>query len=594
MPQEVDTDRGRFPAQRRKRRTKAELAAARAGSTEARDEAFAGLAKLQQAKASEDSQGGSVGSAVLGFPAAAVPPSKPGTQSSPAPVPPAPPNSQIQGAALNAPSEAQPPSLPTAGHTDPTPVNMTMHQAMHDFHYPNPGAANQPVGPYRTHANPHPAQESKQPLSAYPPNPNLAHLSHTSQYDQTNSFYGPYPPLPSAGPAAQKTVWPESSRAAIAAAAQATLMADPQNAGKFIAAETIVAMLEKQLNYVQLCDIFERRYGFVLDRRHFAHSILQAVPSPKSSTTNGVNSTDAKAAQQQSAPTLNMSSANGSTRRESTGKGKQKQLSPADVKLAATPPSEQGPLTKAGMARKRTFADLVDLTVESDEEDRIKRLKLAQLANDNVTSAAGGSSSRDPSRVRNEDVPSHPLLMPPAPKESEKLDMSSLKNFTLSAAREALRTAEIAQQIDPSKARPVGKYKIKTLARDILIAAGKHETEAPLNFHLFGLKDIYKHVHQSTDLSTLRWDIMDPGRPEPGTSLEDLKNEGEGEGMDHSAGEKVDADVVAQLGRKKKKKLQQALDGAKAVDTETADDSTAVQNSEPGRSLIPNERRPDR
>ena len=646
VPQEIEADRGRFPAQRRKRRNKAEIAAARAGSTEssrvalARDEAVAGLTKLQQVKASESSQGENAAAIVPGPSTSAAAPSqisKPVTQSSPpAPVPPTPPNTQVPSTAPSIPPIATataPP--PPAGRTDPTVVDVAMQDALRAFHYPNPGAASQPVRPYRPyrpHAAEHPqniagAQVTTapvpQPLSAHTPNPNLAHLSYTTPQHQSNPVYAPYPPIPtSAAPATRNTVWPETSRAAIAAAARDALMADPQNAGKSISAEEIIGMLEKQPNYVDLCEIFERQYGFVLDRRRFAHLILQAVPpGPGKSAANGMNGNKVTQKQQQAAPTANMGSAiNGSSRRQSTAKGKKRETlsPPVEAKdLVATPPAEQGPVTKAEMARKRTFADLVDLTADSDEEDRIKRVKLAQLTNGKGPEA--GSSSRDPSRVRDEDVPHHPLLAPAAPKEPEKLDMSNLKNFTLSAAREALRTAEIAQPIDPSKAKPAGKYNIKTLARDILITAGKHETEAPLNFHLFGLKDIYKHVNQTTDLSSLRWDIMDPGGPEPGTGLEDVQN---GSDKLDRGGEKVDAEVVARLGGKGKakvKKIQianeshaqskslklfresiliklaagddgQARLGEKsrarveagAMDTETEDDSTAAQTFEPG------------
>ena len=658
-PVEVDSDRGRFPAQRRKCRIKAELVADRAGSTEssgvalARDEAVAGLTKLQQAKASEDSQGKNAAAAVPGPSTSAAVPSqtaRPGTQSSPpapAAVPPTPPNSQVQSTAPNLPTAAtKPPTAsptrPTAapnpsiaapsrpftgapppqmaGRTAPTPVDVAMQEAMRAFHYPNPVSASQSIDPYRSCMYPDPARVANtsitptpQPLSAHPPNPNLAHLSYSS-HNHPNPVYAPYSSIrTSGGPAEKNVVWPESCRVLVAAAARDALMADPQNAGKLISADVIDSILGKQPSYVELCDILERQLGFVLDRCQFARSILGAVP-PGKSAMHGVNST--KAMQQQAAPTPNVSLApNGPAQRESTSKSKQKQplSSPTEAKPSiATPPAEQGPKSKAEMARKRTFADLVDLTADSDEEDRIKRVKLVQLSNG---PEAGSGSSHNAPPMTIEDMP--PLLAPAAPKEPEKLDMSNLKSFTLSAAREALRTAEIAQPIDPKKARSVGRYNVKTLARDILITAGKHETEAPLNFHLFRLKDIYKHVNQTTDLSTLKWDIMDPGGPEPGTGLEVLQNGAEG--MGDGEGEKVDADMVARLGGKskatekekrsqqaqddvvavdseterlgdksmaKEKTVQQVRDDAVAVDTETEDKDTAAQTFELGKSLF--------
>ncbi|GKZ19914.1 hypothetical protein AbraIFM66951_001209 [Aspergillus brasiliensis] len=60
-------------------------------------------------------------------------------------------------------------------------------------------------------------------------------------------------------------------------------------------------------------------------------------------------------------------------------------------------------------------------------------------------------------------------------------------------------------------------YDPKTIARDVLIAAGRHPTEEALNHHLLRLRDIFVHVDTSSDLSTFRWDLVDPRGPrDPG------------------------------------------------------------------------------
>ncbi|RAK87599.1 hypothetical protein BO79DRAFT_28882 [Aspergillus costaricaensis CBS 115574] len=56
-------------------------------------------------------------------------------------------------------------------------------------------------------------------------------------------------------------------------------------------------------------------------------------------------------------------------------------------------------------------------------------------------------------------------------------------------------------------------YDPKTIARDVLIAAGRHPTEETLNHHLLRLRDVFVHVDTSSDLSTFRWDLVDAQEP---------------------------------------------------------------------------------
>ena len=79
----------------------------------------------------------------------------------------------------------------------------------------------------------------------------------------------------------------------------------------------------------------------------------------------------------------------------------------------------------------------------------------------------------------------------------------------------------IVLPFDTSVARRRSKYDPKTIARDILISTGRHPTELPLNRHLIPLKD-FPAVDNKSDLSTFRWDIVDPGGDEVGSLKEEL------------------------------------------------------------------------
>ncbi|KAL6236785.1 hypothetical protein BDW75DRAFT_102650 [Aspergillus navahoensis] len=72
---------------------------------------------------------------------------------------------------------------------------------------------------------------------------------------------------------------------------------------------------------------------------------------------------------------------------------------------------------------------------------------------------------------------------------------------------------DIVSRLNEADAAQKTAYDPQTIARDILIAAGRHPTEAQLNHHLIRLRDIFTAVEMNSDLATFRWDLVDPGQP---------------------------------------------------------------------------------
>ncbi|PYH99401.1 hypothetical protein BO71DRAFT_437496 [Aspergillus ellipticus CBS 707.79] len=80
--------------------------------------------------------------------------------------------------------------------------------------------------------------------------------------------------------------------------------------------------------------------------------------------------------------------------------------------------------------------------------------------------------------------------------------------------------ADIVQVLREEDAAEKMTYDPKSIARDVLIANGRHPTDEKLNHHLFRLRDIFTHVDYSSDLSTFRWDLVDPVDPrDPGPPI---------------------------------------------------------------------------
>ncbi|CAG8903270.1 unnamed protein product [Penicillium egyptiacum] len=74
---------------------------------------------------------------------------------------------------------------------------------------------------------------------------------------------------------------------------------------------------------------------------------------------------------------------------------------------------------------------------------------------------------------------------------------------------------DLVQQIRPSDALPKKSYDPTTVARDVLIAAGRHPTEKHLNHHLEALRRNFTKIDYCADLETFRWDLVDVKQPEP-------------------------------------------------------------------------------
>jgi hypothetical protein len=71
---------------------------------------------------------------------------------------------------------------------------------------------------------------------------------------------------------------------------------------------------------------------------------------------------------------------------------------------------------------------------------------------------------------------------------------------------------DLVKSISASLALEKASYDPATIARDVLITAGKHPTEKKLNHHLEALRQNFTRIDHHADLETFRWDLVDPER----------------------------------------------------------------------------------
>ncbi len=204
------------------------------------------------------------------------------------------------------------------------------------------------------------------------------------------------------------------------------------------------------------------------------------------------------------------------------------------------------PPSKKEMARKRSFGEIVDLTQDlSDGDNTSQKAQRARLTESGASIAKKPSESGEaitsdvdpqtsmktpnghskeigygtpPSTSPQGD--SRPDLSLAVATEEEALDLSKFKYP--SGQRDLLQSDTVIRPMNKrNDALRRDNYNAKTIARDILLASGKHPTMAPLNYHLEILKKRFRFVDNNSDLSTFRWDLVDPGGPaDAGTSGE--------------------------------------------------------------------------
>ena len=359
------------------------------------------------------------------------------------------------------------------------------------------------------------------------------------------------------------TIWPPGKIARLSASAAKWINTSPQGSEKAITQEEIRHILEQNPSYVELCQILEAR-GIALDRGSFARYLLGAVPdidsptqAPRSASAltpqHGAAVPQTTVATSGMAPTVRQSNIpdtkSNTTLPPPPPLHAPQGLEAPAVQLSPPPPPSnavtfrntdlshfayQGPehpqpallakpVSKAEAARKRNFNEIVDLTTGSDDDEPSQQ-----------------NHSVGTQRTESSLVPPHfPKFQAPDSSFQRHLFNHSnhyelpTPNGRTAAERPPLTTnerikgADVVGSIDKRRALRRSKYNVSTIARDVLLATGRHPDMRPLNAHLDPLRLNFHKVDYSSDLSTFRWELVDPGDPVPQYDSEDADISGD-------------------------------------------------------------------
>lgn len=170
-----------------------------------------------------------------------------------------------------------------------------------------------------------------------------------------------------------------------------------------------------------------------------------------------------------------------------------------------------------GNRRKRSYASIIDLTSEQfpTVTDGSRTSRVGMEMTDDVISRSGKLplSSHADTVCHGK---STNLIEQTANKRMRK-SLADEKGKDLShfeyakSQQDLLHSNIIITPMDVKKALRRSTYKVDSIAKDVLMAAAKHPTEAPLNHHIDVLRNKFVYVNSRSDLSTFRWELVDPG-----------------------------------------------------------------------------------
>ena len=408
-----------------------------------------------------------------------------------------------------------------------------------------------------------------------PPPPLTQQQASTKTKETPKPSAGKKAAAPATGPSlppAGTTFWPESRKRGLAVAARNALMYPAINHGKNISADEIHALLDRNPSYAQMCEYLEAK-GFVIERGPFARTLLAAVPQ-MGAENNAMTSTPSQSSPKPAPPisgnragpakpqavarppqppaaqtfapphfappfnrALHFSSFRVPSGQPQNGSpGAHAGFGP-NVKPGDGPSQPSKPMGKEEKAKKRSFAEIVDLSQLSDEDDYPRRRPKPRTEKPPSTmpngrpSVTGTSNDALNARWRTPGASTTQLQSPPGvqqPAPSKPMPRQTPRQMPHLNSREHLLYDLVVEPMNQRRdALRRSSYDPKTIARDILLASGKHPSMPPLNHHLEVLRDRFVSVDPNSDLSTFRWDLVDPGGdPAPKASARPVEEDG--------------------------------------------------------------------
>ncbi|OAL50807.1 hypothetical protein IQ07DRAFT_631744 [Pyrenochaeta sp. DS3sAY3a] len=344
------------------------------------------------------------------------------------------------------------------------------------------------------------------------------------------------------------TIWPSNKKTHLSKVAAKYL--NGVNQCQTIESTEILKLLDGNPSYIELCEQLER-FGLKFDRGAFAKTLLAAVPditgSSRKASSGPSSATVNKAQEPQVAKPpeplvanlhfpspvayppeivtqpLQFGDAVYPPPPTPVAQMVSTKMEPTGETMPEPMPEPKRSLTKEEAARKRNLSDLIDLTAMSEDDDFGPPRKKANTNHTPFGVPPQPTPFAVPSQPSSFITPpqaqlEHPIDSEPAIANLVKSSLAPLVNYDTASkpGNPAIRHPALVSELDRKKALRRNTYNPSTIARDVLLACGRHPSLRQLNQHLDILRNNLPLVGYDSDLSTIRWDWIDPGSPPPG------------------------------------------------------------------------------
>jgi len=204
------------------------------------------------------------------------------------------------------------------------------------------------------------------------------------------------------------------------------------------------------------------------------------------------------------------------------------------------------PANKEEAARKRTFGDVIDLTADDSDDagppkKAFNRNESNAFVEPKLRPSESGQgqlcqpiSAQDFYRYQNQPIPGPSATMTPRAVDAHRPGYASPTSSNTVAPRpkffgpsqeqlqhERIKGKMLVEPIMRDRVARKTRYDSRTIARDVLLATGRHPDMRSLNAHLQPMAKLlgdrggsYEGMANKSDLSTIRWDIIDPSKLE--------------------------------------------------------------------------------
>ena len=228
-------------------------------------------------------------------------------------------------------------------------------------------------------------------------------------------------------------------------------------------------------------------------------------------------------------------------------------------------------------ARKRSYAEVIEIDDSGSEPESVFSAKAIKAKNPSLKTKRAAMTSSGPSGEHEK----HAKVgtMTPARPDPQGARSSS----TQSPYAIGLRNGAVVGPMKDEDATWRSEFSTRTIARDVLIVAGRHSTLSPLNDHLTVAKNNLQQVSLALDLSTIRWDSLDPGGPPPRTSLPTAHRANNSDHTNTARSEHFSKSVYSPRKAQGLANLQPQMDGASGFDSRSGTHGHGRKNVVSGR-----------